>query len=236
MQITPVQQTPLPFEPARQQLTPPPPVNPTPAPQPATPAVTQSATPQDKFQQGGGGGSGGQSGSAATDQQQQAVTQQLQAAYQQLQQLKQQASQALAAGDSKAATQAAQEAAQVAVSIENITGAAPDVGLAAIEIEVQQISAQNSTSSQSSTPSQLAAVGEQPTVIDLARAGLGTANDVVDTAASVPTHQVADRQSISGYKQTVLQAMAGVEAIAARLLGTSGSASAGSTATVDISA
>ena len=64
---------------------------------------------------------------------------------------------------------------------------------------------------------------------------LGTARDIVDTAASIPSHPAADRASISGYKQTVLQAMAGVEAIAARLLGVA-TASSGSTGRVDIRA
>ena len=54
-------------------------------------------------------------------------------------------------------------------------------------------------------------------VIDIARAGLDTANDIVDTAASIPTQPAANQASIQGYKQTVLKAIAGVEAIAARL-------------------
>jgi len=59
------------------------------------------------------------------------------------------------------------------------------------------------------------------TIIDLARAGLGTAYDVVDTAASLPSHAAPDRATINGYKQTVLAAIAGVEALAARVRGVS---------------
>jgi hypothetical protein len=60
---------------------------------------------------------------------------------------------------------------------------------------------------------------ESGSVIDIARAGLGTANEIVDTAASIPSQPAGDLASIQGYKQTVLNAIAGVEAIAARLLG-----------------
>ena len=65
-------------------------------------------------------------------------------------------------------------------------------------------------------------------LIDVARAGLGTARDVVDTAASIPSHPAADRASIIGYKRTVLEAIAGVEAIAARVLGAQGTGTSGS--------
>ena len=67
------------------------------------------------------------------------------------------------------------------------------------------------------------------TIIDLARAGLGAAYEVVDTAASLPSHAAPDRATINGYKQTVLAAMAGVEALAARVLGVSPAPSSGAT-------
>ena len=78
--------------------------------------------------------------------------------------------------------------------------------------------------------------GDAPgTIIDLARAGLGTAYEVVDTAASLPSHAAPDRATIAGYKQTVLAAIAGVEALAARVLGGGVSLSSGASV-IDIRA
>lgn len=268
MLVSPIQQTPLAYDPARQILTPPAPVELPPQQQPATPPIQQGDTPQDKFQPRDGGGRSQQD--AGTSESEKAATaEQLHNAWLRLQQLQEEANQALLAGDASGAKQAAQEAAQVAVTIQNVTGSSPDVALAAVEVAAQQISAhdastQDVSSSGSGTPesgleatagtsipgaptlgtSGVSDTGQAQsgdtavspgTVIELARASLGTARDIVDTAASIPSHPVADRVSISGYKQTVLQAMAGVEAIAARLLGVT-TASSSSPGRIDIRA
>jgi hypothetical protein len=274
MLVSPVQQTPLAYDPARQILTPPAPVDLPPQQQPATPPIQQGDTPQDKFQPRDGGGRS-QQDAGTSDSQKAATAGQLHNAWLRLQQLQEEANQALLAGDARGAKQAAQEAAQVAVTIQNVTGSSPDVALGPIEVAAQQISAHDAStqgdsgsgdgipgSSQDSSPG-TSTPGTQPpgsappgatlpgdtsqaqsgdssgsppgTVIELARASLGTARDIVDTAASIPSHPAADRASISGYKQTVLQAMAGVEAIAARLLGVA-TASSASQGRIDIRA
>ncbi len=269
MLVSPVQQTPLVYDPARQILTPPAPIDVPPQQQPTTPPIQRGDTPQDKFQPRDGGGRS-QQDAGTSDSEKAATAGQLHNAWLRLQQLQEEANQALLAGDARGAKQAAQEAAQVAVTIQNVTGSSPDVALGPIEVAAQQISAHDAStqgdsgsgdgnpgSSPEPTQGSPTPGGTSPgttlpgdtvqaqsgdtsgsppgTVIELARASLGTARDIVDTAASIPSHPAADRASISGYKQTVLQAMAGVEAIAARLLGVA-TASSGSTGRVDIRA
>jgi len=258
MLVNPIQQSPLAYDPARQILSPPAPVDAQPQSLPANAPVLQGDTPQDKFRPRQGGG-GNQQDGGTSDQEKAANAEALHNAWVRLQQLQQEANQALLAGDARGAKDAAQEAAQVAVSIQSITGSTPDVSLGAIETAAQQISAKDATqgsggqgqSSQGQSSPQPTPGGAPPgqssaqglpdggsspgTVIDIARAGLGTANAVVDTAASVPSQPAGDRASIQGYKQTVLKAIAGVEAIAARVLGLN-VVTAGSTSQVDIRA
>ncbi len=225
MLVNPVQQTPLAYDPARQVLSPPAPVDLQPTPQPATPAVQPGDTPQDKFQPRDGRG-GNQQDGGTSDGEKAALAEQLHAAYVRLQQLQQQANQALLAGDARGARDAAQEAAQVAVTIQSATGSSPDVALGPIELAAQQISQrdasqQGTSSGGGSTPGQTGSGddGQPSTAIDLARAGLSTASDVVDTAASIPSQPAPDRSAIDGYKRTVQAAAAAVEAIAARVQG-----------------
>lgn len=116
MLVSPVQQTPLPYDPARQVLTPPAPVNLPPPQQPATAPIQKGDTPQDKFQPRDGGG-GNQQNGGTSDSQTAATSEQLRTAYLRLQQLQEQANEALIAGDAGGARDAAQEAAQVAVTI-----------------------------------------------------------------------------------------------------------------------
>lgn len=266
MLVNPVQQTPLVYDPARQVLTPPAPVDLQPQQLPATAPVQQGDTPQDKFQPRSGGG-GSQQDGGTSDSEKAATAEQLHNAWLRLQQLQEEANQALLAGDASGAKQAAQAAAQVAVQIQNVTGSTPGVAIGAIEVAAEQISAHDastednsgsgsgsddssllakengtivepgaaSTGAPASIPGSSGGSAGTGTVIDLARAGLGTARDIVDTAASIPSHPAADRASISGYKQTVLNAMAGVEAIAARLLGVN-TATAASSTLIDIQA
>jgi hypothetical protein len=248
MLVNPVQQSPLAYDPARQILSPPAPVDAQPQQVPATAPIQQGDTPQDKFRPRSGGGN--QQDGGTSDQEKAANAEALHNAWVRLQQLKQEANEALLAGDARGAKDAAQEAAQVAVSIQNITGSTPDVALGPIEAAAQQISARDATQTQGgqsqsgSSPAQSGqgsssglpdGASSPGTVIDIARAGLGTANDVVDTAASVPSQPAGDLASIQGYKQTVLRAIAGVEAIAARVLGHT-VVSTGSTGGLDIRA
>ena len=243
MLLNPIQQSPLAYDPARQVLNPPAPIDPVPQPLPATAPVLQGDTPQDKFRPRDGGG-GNQQDGGTSDREKAANAEQLHNAWLRLQQLKLQANQALLAGDARGARDAAQEAASVAVSIQTITGSSPDVSLGPIEVAAQQISAHDQSQDHGApipgttgNPSGAdgASGGAAGTVIDLARAGLGTASEVVDTAASVPSQPAGDLASIHGYKQTVLRAIAGVEAIAARVFG-AGSAATTETRRVDIRA
>jgi hypothetical protein len=250
MLVNPVQQTPLAFDPARQVLTPPAPVDLQPQPQPATPGIQPGDTPADKFQPRDGRG-GNQQDAGTSDSEKAALAQQLHNAYLRLQQLQQQANQALLAGDARGARDAAQEAAQVAVTIQSATGSSPDVALGPIELAAQQISQRDASqgTGQSSSSSDDGSFGASPapgqpgsgddgqpsTALDLARAGLGTASDVVDTAASIPSQPAPDRSAIDGYKRTVQAAAAAVEAIAARV-NSGHAAPASSSKVVDIRA
>ena len=251
MIVNPVQQTPLAYDPARQALQPPTPVDLQPPAQPATSPIQQGDTPQDKFRPRDGGG-GNQQDGGTSDQQKAALAEQLHNAWVRLQQLQQAANQALLAGDASGARDAAQEAAQVAVTIQNVTGASPDVALGSIELAAQQISAHDASQTEpgqpggssggpsTSSPGGQAAPGSTApgtpsTGIDLARASLGVAGDVVDTAASVPSQPAPDRSAIDGYKRTVQAATAAVEAIAARVQG-GHTVPAGSTNLIDIRA
>ncbi len=251
MLVNPIQNTPLAYDPARHVLTPPAPVDQPQQAQPATAPIQQGDTPQDKFHPRSGGG-GNQQDGGTSQQEKAANAEQLHDAWVRLQQLQQEANQALLAGDARGAKDAAQEAAQVAVAIQNITGSTPDVAFGSIELEANEISAHEATESELGTPQGSGGgTSDQPgqtgqpgqsggapipgTVIDLARAGLGTANQVVDTAASIPSQPAGDLASIYGYKQTVLKAIAGVEAIAARVLGIN-VGNAGGTSQIDIRA
>ncbi|HEY1722194.1 MAG TPA: hypothetical protein VGG27_13185 [Magnetospirillaceae bacterium] len=241
MIVNPVQQTPLAYDPARQVLSPPAPADVQAQQQPATAPIQQGDVPQDKFQPRDGGG-GNQQNAGTSDQQKAALADQLHGAWLRLQQLQEEANEALLSGDASGARDAAQQAAQVAVTIQDATGSSPDVALGPIELEAQQISQRDASQDQSgptSTSSGSSGSGSTSsstgTGIDLARAGLGIASDVVDTAASIPSQPAPDRVSIDGYKRTVLAAIAGVEAIAARGQGSS-TASSGTSNVIDIRA
>jgi len=245
MLVNPIQQTPLAYDAARQVLTPPAPAELPPQTPPATAPVQQGDTPQDKFKPRDGRG-GNQQDGGTSDQEKAAIAEQLHDAWLRLQQLQEQANQALLAGDARGAKDAAEQAAEVATSIQNVTGSSPNVALGPIVVAADQLSQHDATdgSSTPGDPSDGSAPGsggasggpsDPGTVIDLARAGLSAASDVVDTAASIPSHPAADRISINGYKRTVQQAIAGVEAIAARVLGVA-TASSGGTTRIDIRA
>lgn len=234
MLVNPLQQTSLVYDPARQQVTPPPPPVSTPQQNPADVPVQAAATPQDQLNPNGGGGRGGAGG-----RQESATAAQLRAAWARLEQLREQVREALVSGDAKQAKEMAQEAAAVATTIGDIAGSTPSSGVDSVVYAAQQIEAQgggSGTSGGGQTPADAGlSPGELPTVIDLARAGLSAAKAVVGTAASIPTHPVGDRVAISGYMQTVLDAMAGIEALAAQASG-GGATPAGGSGRIDIRA
>jgi hypothetical protein len=217
-----VQQSPLPFDPARQQFTPPQPVVSPSPPRPAEVPVQATATPKDKFSKNQGD-QGDDSGKAYDNQQQAATAGKLRAAYLRLTELQREAAAALNAGNAKRAKEVAQEAAEVAQSIHAQTSAMPISDLGAIEVQADQMIASSSSGGSAAAPaSSGSSTGSTVTitvsgVIDLARDGLGTAKDVVDTASMLPQHPIEDRIALSGMRQTVLAAMAGVEAIAAKV-------------------
>lgn len=220
MLVNPVQQSPFAYDGARQLLTPPAPVQPPQPSQAPTAPIQQAQTFQDRSNTGQGSsrGTSGDQGSA----QQEQIKEQLAQALLQLEQLREQARAALVVGDTAAAKEAAQEAASVATSIRDLTGASPSVNVPAIVADAQQVQKEAVPSGgggSSSSGSGSTSDDDTSDVIALARSGVGTANDVVDAAASIPGLPAADVASIAGYKRQVLDAMAGVEEFASKFEG-----------------
>jgi hypothetical protein len=191
--IGPIQNTPLPLEPARQQLTPHPPAA-TQPPQPL-PVAEQPLPPsnphKDKFGARDGEQDNDEAMTRRQQQQQYQATRELNSAWARLTALQQIARQALGAGDGPQAKEAAVEAAAVAASIRDMADTLPGISVGMIDI---------------------------PTAIDDARTGVDAAMQVVELAGSIPHHPAEDRQAINGARTQVVEAMAGVEAIAAELL------------------
>jgi hypothetical protein len=203
--LTPLQQTPIPLDPVRQQITPTPPLEP-PAPQRLADVPIQAADrPQDKFNPKNDK-RGGRRDQAQEDRQRAETANKLRSAYLRLNELQQQAGAAFAAGDAMRAKELAAEAAQVAQTIPS------NVGI--IELQAQENSIGNAANA--AGEDELPAL-DMPAALDLARAGLGAAKTVVDSAADIPHHPVEDRIAIGGMKHQVLTAMADVETIAARV-------------------
>ncbi|HIJ39188.1 MAG TPA: hypothetical protein HPP80_09870 [Rhodospirillaceae bacterium] len=237
--LTPIQQTSLPVDPFRQHVTPPPPI-PAPPPLPHSDIPVQpGATPKDKFlNRDGGGGSGGQSAADKEEQRLEAADR-LRAAYIRLQQLQEAAGQALRAGDAQQAKQVAEEAAQVATTIRDTADTLPITNVGAIVAAANQMqssapspSPNGSDGSGSGSGGSIPGGGTDP--IDTARAGLGAAKNVVDTAASLPQHGAADLAAFQDMRQQVLNAMAGVEVVAAKIADARQPPQPGSTGRVDI--
>ena len=216
--LNPVQQTPLAFDPARQQITPPVPVPAPPQPRAADIPIQAGDTPQNKFDAQDQSGNGSPSDLEYENRQRADTANKLRQAYARLAELKAQASSALNTGDAQQAKQAAEEAAQVASNIQEATGAIPTSGLGVIQNQADQL-AQGTP-----IPGSVPAPAPQPpipgvdtaTVIDLARSGLGSAKEVVDTAASIP-QPIEDRRSIDIYGKQVQNAIVGVEAFASKV-------------------
>ncbi len=208
--LTPVQQTPLPLEPARQQITPTPPVEP-PPPMPVAQAPLQPpSNPQDQFNPQSGSGGRSPQDRAQEDQQQAETAGKMRLAWARLNQLQELATEAASSGNAHRAMEVAMEAAAVASDIRDLASGLPIISVGAIDAVAEQLAQQQSSGGGTSAAA-------APTILDSARAGLGTAKNVVDMAASVPYHPVEDRIAINGLRHQVLDAMAGVEAIAARI-------------------
>jgi hypothetical protein len=242
--LNPIQQTSLAFEPARQQITPPVQVAPPPPVRPADlPVQTSQNSPENSGPQQDGGSKGGSQDNAFERQAQAETADKLRSAYGRLTQLKQQAAQSLVSGNARGAKEAAEEAAEVASTIRDVTGSVSMSGLGAIQSSADQLSQSSASSSDSSSSDSTsffsnnsssifssATDGGSPplpsgsivaptpsgsaTILDLARSGLGTAKEVVDTAAAVPQQPIEDRRAIDSYMRSVMDAMAGVEALA----------------------
>jgi len=229
--LTPIQNSPLPLEPVRQQITPQVPVQ-APAPPPVAEVPVQaSANPKDKFTPNDGGRNSGGRDSGEEQQQQSQIADQLRAAYEQLTQLQQAAAQALEAGDAQRAKEVAQQAAQVANTIQSTVGLIPNADFGAIAVAAQQQLQDSQSQSVSGGGTSL----DVPAALDTARAGLGTAMSVVNSATSVPGQPTQNLTALDGMRRQVLDAMAGLEAVAARIVSVrTVSSGSGSTTHVNI--
>jgi len=101
-------------------------------------------------------------------------------------------------------------------------------------------SSSSSSSTGSASGSSVSSLSGTQTILDIARSGLGAAKDVVDTAAAVPQQPIENSRAIDSYMNTVMDAMAGVEAIASTASDTAAAQTAASAASssghIDINA
>lgn len=198
--ITPLQQTPLPLDPIRQQITPTPPVAPPPPPNLTDTPVQAADSSQDKFTPENDDSRDEQRNSDLTEQQRSDTVGRLRSACLRLHELQREVNSAYASGNAARAKELASEAAGVAQTIPASVGF--------LQPSTADI-AKNDSLNAASTPT-------LTLTFDVARDGLGAAKDVVDTAASIPYHPVADRIAINSMRHQVLDAMAGVENLAAK--------------------
>lgn len=211
--LTPIQSTILPLDALRQQITPQAPVQAPPPPPLTDTPVQPGATAKDKFNPNSGGRNSSGRDSAEQEQQKSAIADRLNQAYLQLTQLQESATQALQAGDAQRAQEVAQEAAQLAGTIQNTVGQLPpvDFNSVAFAAEQQLQQSQSQGAAAASTPVDV------PAALDTARAGLGAAITVVDTAAAIPAQTVQNQTALDGMRRQVLDAMAGLETVAERV-------------------
>ncbi|HXP95727.1 MAG TPA: hypothetical protein VN809_03380 [Telmatospirillum sp.] len=219
--LSPLQQTPLPLDPVRQQITPTPPVAPPAPPGPAETPVKAADSSQDKFNPKSQDERSSRQEQALTEQQRAEIVSKLRNAFLRLNELQREASAAVTAGDASHAKALAAEAAEVAQTIPASVG-------------ILQLVAQESASSRS----QSIQTGDNSALstFDIARVGLGTAKGVVDAAASIPYHPIADRIALDGMRHQVLDAMAEVEAIASTATSSRATVQADSAQHIDVKA
>jgi hypothetical protein len=197
-----VQQTPMAFDPARQQITPPPPAAPV-APQRAADIPIQAgAAPQDKFNPRDDRNRNRRDRRYEEKERAEAA-QNLRTARRRLEELRGQARAAVLAGDANDARDAAEEAARVAGWILAAAGRFAAASFGAM----QTAAADRDHDSED--------ISDMSAALDLARSGLGAAKDVVDAAITLPYHPIADRHALGLYMHEVVNAMTGIEEIAA---------------------
>lgn len=229
--ITPIEQSPnLVFDPARQQITPPPVIQPQPLPAlTETPVRESSSSNKQNFGSDGGG-------DKTPEQQAQSDTaQKLRAAWAYLQQLKSEVSMALSGGYADNVKRAALKAAEVASSIVTLSMQIPVSGGEQVmttnawlppsfvgmtdDGQTNSFAAPSSSDATVASSDSFSGTGTVSAVslVDLARGGLGAAKEVIVEAASAPQFTANDRVDINALMQRVLNSMAVVEQIAERL-------------------
>ena len=229
--LNPIEQSPaLAYEPARQQALQQPQAEGAAA---VTPAQAASLSTTGQVQQSAGSSSGGSatgnqsdSGDDSSSQQQSSASHRLGAAWSTLSQLKHQASAALSSVNVSAARELAAEAAGIAGSIRDLVssaGAGATAGADSALQEADAVSAEapaglnsGSASSSTSAGSGGSTAGQGTSPIDLARASLGAAKDVIDTALQQPSLSESDQNALVSQQQTVTSAMVSVETVAAQ--------------------
>jgi len=195
--LGPIQHISVSPDPLRQQVIPPAPTLP---PQPAVAAGQQPLPPSDTGKDQFGRRQQEQSEDAA-DREARRQLQRLEvmraynSAWARLYELQRIAHSAIGVGNGPQAREAAIEAAAMATSIRNMANDLPGLSAGAIDV---------------------------PAAVDSARSGVGAAMGVVDIASTYPAHPVEDRIAINGARHQVIEAMAGVEAVAVELFAPSG--------------
>jgi hypothetical protein len=201
--ITPLQQTPLPIDPIRQQITPTPPIAPPAPPGLAETPVKAADNAQDKFNAKDQQDQNNRRRQALTEEQRAETIGKLRNAYLRLTELQREADAAVTAGNASYAKELAAQAADVAQTIPASVG-------------ILQAAEQSAPQS----PSESDNGGSVMSTFDIARAGLGTAKDLIEMVASIPYHPIADRIAIDSMRHQVINAMADVETIASNAAAT----------------
>ena len=173
-----------------------------------------------------GGAEDDNSGSSSSGDQGSA-SQQLGAAWSTLANLKHQAAAAVESGNLSTARALASEAAGIAGSIRDIVSMAGGSSSAGAEMDLQEadaVTAETASQTNSSSNSQSnggsgnggtsSSQGTSP--LDLARASLSAAKDVVDSVMQQPGLTQADQSALISQQQLVVQAMAAVEQTASQ--------------------
>jgi hypothetical protein len=206
--ITPLQQTPIPLDPMRQQLTPPPPPIAPPPPRPADQPVQASEATKDKFnpKDNRDKKENSRREQALEDHERAETASKLRSAFLRLKDLKREAGAAADEGDAPRTRDLASEAATIAETIP------PHVDL----LDHPPAEAPHGLPKTTTTGYPDSEPMTLPEALTLARSGLGSAKEVVDIAAAVPHHPIIDRIAIGGMAKRVIGAMVEIETIASR--------------------
>jgi len=183
-------------------------------------ALSTAGQVQQPSSSGGGSTAGGQDeSSGGTQQDQSNASQRLGAAWSTLAQLKHQATAALSSGNVSMARELASEAASIAGSIRDLVSTAGAGATAGADSALQEASAVSSEDPVGEAAASAATVsqpssGQGTSPIDLARAGLSAANDVIDSALQQPTLTTSDQNALLAQQQMIASAMVTVETAA----------------------